>query len=121
MKRRHVLLVIGVACVLAMPLTAYLGVYPDAVKLQWSPAPGPVEWYQACVRGPGDEMCGRAPQAWELVVRACRQPTPDDPTECGPWSEPRGIIAVPEPGFLLLLAAGLGLGALNWLRASRPD
>ena len=96
---------------MAMPLTAYLGVYPDAIRLDWPPATGPVEWYEACVRGLNDEMCGRVPQAWEVAVRACNS------EECGDWSVPRGIIMIPEPGRLPLLAAGVGgLGVIYLLR-----
>ncbi|GAF80061.1 unnamed protein product [marine sediment metagenome] len=91
-----------------MPLSAYLGIYPEPIMINWEAATGPVEWYEACVRSPHSEMCGPTPEAWEVAVRACNS------EDCGDWSEPRGIIMIPEPGMLLLLGSGIaGLAVIS--------
>lgn len=99
---------------------------------RWTPASGPVAYYRACMARPGtplppvvmpdaeeptptpsvsrsDTLNGAI---FDLVVQACTTTH-----ECGPWSEPGKVIALPEPGILLMLAAGLiGLGILNVIR-----
>jgi hypothetical protein len=102
---------------------------------RWTAASGPVAYYRACLARPGTPLpplvapdteklastawvaCGTTLNGavFHLTVQAC-----EDTHKCGPWSEPGRVVALPEPGVLLMLLSGVsGLALLEALRRRR--
>ena len=121
---KHVaLLVLLLAPLLAQahPELSVESYVPD-VHYESTPATGPVQDYEACFHRPGQEpvACGMVSNGavFHLRVRAYGPEVPEgEQRDIGMWSEPARVIFIPEPGSLLLLAAGVGgLGVLRRVR-----